>query len=49
MNKRSFIASISLSVTLVFVVAPAAAQDVKARMGHVFGLVPMSCTGLLTN
>ena len=25
------------------------ASPIKARMGHVFGLVPMSCTGLLTN
>lgn len=36
MNKRNFIASISLAVASVFVAAPAAAQDVKARMGHVF-------------
>jgi TRAP-type transport system periplasmic protein len=36
MNKRNFIASISLAMASVFVVAPAAAQDVKARMGHVF-------------
>jgi len=36
MNKRNFIASISLAVASVFVVAPAAAQDVKARMGYVF-------------
>jgi hypothetical protein len=49
MNKRNFIASISLAVASVFVVAPAAAQDVKARMGHVFELFPMSCTGLLAN
>lgn len=36
MNKRSFVASIFLKVASVFVVAPAVAQDVKARMGHVF-------------
>ena len=49
MNKRNFIASISLAVASVFVVAPAAAQDVKARMGHVFELVPISFKGLLAN
>ncbi|MCM2312050.1 MAG: TRAP transporter substrate-binding protein [Steroidobacteraceae bacterium] len=36
MNKRNFIASISLAVASVFVVAPVAAQEIKARMGHVF-------------
>lgn len=36
MNKRNFIMSISLALASAFVLAPAAAQDVKARMGHVF-------------
>lgn len=36
MNKRNFIASISLAVASIFVAAPATAQEVKARMGHVF-------------
>lgn len=36
MNKRNFIASISLALASAFVLAPATAQDVKARMGHVF-------------
>ncbi|NMG29705.1 TRAP transporter substrate-binding protein [Aromatoleum evansii] len=36
MNKRNFIASISLALASAFIVTPAAAQDIKARMGHVF-------------
>lgn len=36
MNKRNFIAGVSLAFASLFVLAPAGAQEIKARMGHVF-------------
>jgi len=36
MTKRKFVGSISLALASLFLLAPAAAQEVKARMGHVF-------------
>jgi tripartite ATP-independent transporter DctP family solute receptor len=36
MNKRKFVTGVSLALASAFAFAPAAAQEVKARMGHVF-------------
>jgi tripartite ATP-independent transporter DctP family solute receptor len=38
MTKRKFVGSISLALASLFVLAPATAQEVKVRMGHVFAI-----------
>lgn len=36
MNKRKFFGGLSLALASLFILAPASAQEIKARMGHVF-------------